>query len=178
MKFRFIITISFLLLMSSAIYSQDVVKSTVIEKVDGKDYYIVLLMKVSIWKIASAYGLTTNDIILNNPEAKKKIKPGQKLKIPIKGGQNIIAPTTTNHIVEKGESLYSIAKSYSVTVDDIKKVNPGLTENLKPGQTIIIPVKNTTSVKNKNNSDKLLRIIMHPVIIATTLNFLTITISH
>ncbi len=72
MKFRFIITISFLLLISSAIYSQDVVKSTVIEKVDGKDYYIHTVNKgESIWKIASAYGLTTNDIILNNPEAKE-----------------------------------------------------------------------------------------------------------
>jgi LysM repeat protein/ABC-type branched-subunit amino acid transport system substrate-binding protein len=154
MKFRFLSIIISFLLFSAALYSQDVVKSTVIEKVDGKDYYIHTVKKgESLWKIASAYSVTTDDITSNNPDSKKKIKPGQKLKIPVKSGQNSSTVTMTNHVVEKGESLYSIAKSNSVTVEDIAKANPGISDNIKPGQTILIPVKNAAGIKNKTNSD-------------------------
>lgn len=156
MKFRFLILIVSLVLFGTALYSQDVVKSTVIEKVDGKDYYIHTVKKgESIWKLALAYSVTAEDITSNNPGSYRKIKPGQMLKIPVKKGQSNATSATTSHVVEKGENLYGIAKTYSVTVDDIKKVNPGISENIKPGQTILIPVKNATGNKNKNNNDSI-----------------------
>ena len=45
------------------------------------------------------------------------------------------------HNVVKGETLYSLARKYGVTVDDIKGANKALANGLKAGQRIKIPVK-------------------------------------
>ncbi len=45
------------------------------------------------------------------------------------------------HDVVKGETLYSLARRYGVTVDEIKGANAALAEGLKAGQRIKIPVK-------------------------------------
>ena len=45
------------------------------------------------------------------------------------------------HDVVKGETLYSLARRYGVTVDDIIAANAVLTDGLKAGQRIKIPVK-------------------------------------
>ena len=43
------------------------------------------------------------------------------------------------HDVAKGETLYSLARQYGVTVDDIKEANEVLVKGLKAGQRIKIP---------------------------------------
>lgn len=43
------------------------------------------------------------------------------------------------HTIEKGQSLYSIAKMYQVTTSDIIRLNPGCEEKIYAGQTIKIP---------------------------------------
>ena len=45
------------------------------------------------------------------------------------------------HDVVKGETLYSLARRYGVTVDEIKGANAALAGGLKAGQRIKIPVK-------------------------------------
>ena len=45
------------------------------------------------------------------------------------------------HDVAKGETLYSLAKRYGVTVDDIISANAVLTDGLKAGQRIKIPLQ-------------------------------------
>ena len=45
----------------------------------------------------------------------------------------------TIHDVAKGETLYSLARHYGVTVDDIKEANEVLAKGLKAGQRIKIP---------------------------------------
>jgi LysM repeat protein/ABC-type branched-subunit amino acid transport system substrate-binding protein len=128
------------ILFSSAVFAQDVTISKVIEKIDGKEYYIHTVVKgESVWKIAKAYGVTSDEIIADNPTAKKKIKPGQKLKIIYKGDPLVPVAKYYDHTVIKGESLYTIAKKYSITVDEIKKANPGISEVIKIGQIIKIP---------------------------------------
>jgi LysM repeat protein/ABC-type branched-subunit amino acid transport system substrate-binding protein len=44
------------------------------------------------------------------------------------------------HRVQPKETLYSLAKAYDVSMDDIRKVNPGLEDEIKVGQTLMIPV--------------------------------------
>lgn len=43
------------------------------------------------------------------------------------------------HTIEKGQSLYSISSMYSVTQDDIVKLNPGSDEKIYVGRTLRIP---------------------------------------
>ena len=47
-------------------------------------------------------------------------------------------PADTKHVVKKGETAFSIAKRYNVTVDDIAKWNSVKPQSLKVGQTLLI----------------------------------------
>lgn len=64
---------------------------------------------------------------------------------PVANAAAVTAPATTTHTVKSGESLWRIAeKTYGRKNADrmipvIKQANPGLTENLKVGQKIVLP---------------------------------------
>lgn len=51
------------------------------------------------------------------------------------------------HKVKGGETLYSLAKAYNVTIDDIVRQNESLKNGLKEGSTIYIPSLNSVSSK-------------------------------
>jgi LysM repeat protein len=55
-----------------------------------------------------------------------------------RAGKNFIL-----HKVVAGETLYSISRKYAVSVPSIKEANTELTDNLKLGQTIMIPMVST-----------------------------------
>ncbi len=55
-------------------------------------------------------------------------KPFKKLKI-----KNV-----SNHIVSKGDTLYSISKKYGLTVDELKKLNGLNSNDITVGQTLIL----------------------------------------
>lgn len=91
----------------------------------------------SLYSIAKKFGTTVNAIQSLNNLTSNSLSIGQKLKIPssTSGGTG---PSPTTYIVQKGESLYSIAKKFNTTVDSIKEKN-NLTSNLlSVGQELII----------------------------------------
>ena len=65
------------------------------------------------------------------------------------------------HDVVKGETLYSLAKRYGVTVDDIISANAVLTDGLKAGQRIKIPIQTL-----EDNNPK---VLLHKVVRGETL---------
>lgn len=44
------------------------------------------------------------------------------------------------HVVQKGQTLYSLSKAYEVTIEQLTENNPELSEGLKEGQSIKVPV--------------------------------------
>lgn len=59
-------------------------RSNVIEKIDGKDYYIHTIKRgQTLYMISKAYGADVNDVIRENPEVKEGIRANQKIRIPI-----------------------------------------------------------------------------------------------
>ena len=64
---------------------------------------------------------------------------GQVLKLPSEKASNEEQlENTINYTVQKGDSLYSIAKKYNITVDKLKQLN-NLTSNLLSiGQILIV----------------------------------------
>ncbi|MGN0974210.1 MAG: LysM peptidoglycan-binding domain-containing protein [Bacilli bacterium] len=92
----------------------------------------------SLYSIAQKYGSTVEEIRSLNNLKSDLLTIGQQLKIP----NNIPTETYIIYTVEPGDSLYSIAKKYNITVDDIKQAN-NLTNNLLLiGQTLSIPTTN------------------------------------
>jgi LysM repeat protein/ABC-type branched-subunit amino acid transport system substrate-binding protein len=141
---RFLILIFILgSFFTSGLYAQEVKISDKIEKQNGKEYYLHTVQKgESVWKIAKAYSVTSEDIFSSNPDAKKEIKPGQVLKVIVKNKK----VEYQNHTVEKGESLYKIAKKYNVSIESITNANPDLGEKIKPGQILKIPLNPDSTI--------------------------------
>lgn len=52
------------------------------------------------------------------------------------------------HTVLKGETLFAISQQYGIEVQEILDLNPEIDENIRPGQTLLLPYKENTSVQN------------------------------
>lgn len=56
---------------------------------------------------------------------------------------NVMAQSNTfMHTIEKGQSLYSIASMYNVSIDDIIRENPGSDKGIQTGKQLRIPQQN------------------------------------
>lgn len=53
------------------------------------------------------------------------------------------------HNVKKGETIYSICKAYNITSDELQRHNPIISDGLKAGQLLYIPVSALNSAKKQ-----------------------------
>ena len=90
----------------------------------------------SLWKISQEYNITVPKLIDLNNLSDLNIQINQKLLVPKKDDN--INNSDNIYVVQKGDSLWSIAKKYNQTVDELKEKN-NLTNNLLSiGQEIIV----------------------------------------
>ena len=115
----------------------------------------------TLYKIARMYGVSVNAIIRANPRITNPnyIEAGWVLMIPLRGNgcmrdeendsveleeERMSQSEVTEHpriyVVQKGDSLYSIAHKFNVTVKQIMMANPEIKDEdvIYPGQQIII----------------------------------------
>ena len=93
----------------------------------------------SLWSIANKFGITVNDLKNANGLTSNLLSIGQVLIIPSSSTNNPTNPSYTTYTVQRGDSLWSIANNFGVTVDAIKTLN-NLTSNLlSVGQVLQIP---------------------------------------
>lgn len=87
----------------------------------------------TLWAIAQHYGTTANDIArYNGITAPYTIYPGQSIKIPV---QEINPPKW--YAVRPGDTLWSIANRYNITLESILDNNNLENPNeIYPGQLI------------------------------------------
>ena len=90
----------------------------------------------TLYNIAKKFGVSLDNIKASNNLQNNLISVGQKLVIP-----GFSEPTFSNvtHVVQKGDTLYSIASKYNTTVDAIKKLNNLTNNSLTIGQILKIP---------------------------------------
>jgi len=120
-----------------------ILKIPVIKSGEPKKYISHEVKKgETLYEISFNYNVKVSDIMNINPGLTEKIKPGTIIQIPVpeKKLQEPEKNTFGLHVVQKGETIYSIAKQYSTTVDDLKKINAGLTETIQIGQQIRLPI--------------------------------------
>ncbi|MBK8807137.1 MAG: LysM peptidoglycan-binding domain-containing protein [Bacteroidales bacterium] len=89
-----------------------------------------------------------------NPDLKNGLKTGQELKIPLETG-DFVERKFIFHTVDKGETLYSISKKYSVEVSSITALNPDVENGLKAKTIIKIAInpENVKSAQENINKD-------------------------
>lgn len=94
----------------------------------------------SLWSIANANNTTVEEIANLNDLDTNTIYVGQILQIPNTGNSGVITPDTdTVYIVQKGDTLYSIALKYDTTPQAIISKNSLTSDILSIGQVLTIP---------------------------------------
>ena len=108
--------------------------------VSNKENVYIVKPGDTLYKIASTYGISVNDLIDFNNLTSNILSIGQELVIPIKP---VIEEDYVVYEVKPQDTLYSIARTYNTKVDSIKSFN-NLTSNLlNVGQILQIPLENT-----------------------------------
>ena len=105
------------------------------------------------------YKITPHEIYRLNPNAQQGIKIGDVLII---SGEPSTASSSSSetHTVKQKETLYGIAKSHNLSVEELRELNPSVGEGLKTGQVLIVRKRagttsaathSTKTVKNSNS---------------------------
>lgn len=103
------------------------------EEIPSSDYFNYNVVSGdSLYSIARKFDTTIDAIKNINNLTSNLLSVGQTLKIPT------TSTTEKTYVVKSGDSLYSIAKNFNLTVDELKRLN-NLTSNLLSiGQILII----------------------------------------
>ena len=91
----------------------------------------------TLWGISNQFGVSVTELAQANGVNADTLQVGQTLIIPSKSGTN--PDNMFMYTVKKGDTLYSIAKVYNTSVEDIKKLNYFTNNSLYVGQVIRIP---------------------------------------
>ena len=130
----------------------------------------------TITQIAQKYNCTPSEIFNLNPDAQNGIRPDAVIIIP-NSKTSLTLTNSNSHLVSAKETLYSISKLYSVSIEELQNANPTLeTEGLKMGQNLVIPIKSVVkpnvAAANKQLTDKSLKALTKSTSIQKELVFL------
>ncbi|MCX7921946.1 MAG: LysM peptidoglycan-binding domain-containing protein [Clostridia bacterium] len=95
----------------------------------------------TLYKLGQNYGTTASAIIAANQNINPNIlQVGKQICIPIQK-QCPSCPEGNYYTIKIGDTLYSIAKFFNISLDDLIEANPGINPNsLRIGQVICIPL--------------------------------------
>jgi len=99
----------------------------------------------TLFKISKRFGVSLQELkVVNHIKNSSNLKIGQELLIPEKerNGVKTISKGRTNkkvvHVVREGETLWRIAKSYGVSVEDLKRWNKLEGKTIRPHERLLI----------------------------------------
>lgn len=132
------------------------IPQTQINKVGSENVnyqYHTILAKETLYGVSRTYSVSPQSIVDANPGLSiETFSTGKTIRIPMSGTGTKSGVTTGTitenkiHKVQKGETLYSIAKEYGVSVSEIEKANSILASQLKRNMEIVIPVNVTVDL--------------------------------
>jgi membrane-bound lytic murein transglycosylase D len=122
----------------------------------------------SLWSIAEQYNVTIGDLFEWNDLDNAKIFPGRKIAVHAKNGaeaavQKVRTPQSVvsgpadsggfvDHRVQSGETVWSIAEKYSVSVRQIYRWNAMRRSRINPGDTLKIKAERGSRAKQISKS--------------------------
>jgi LysM repeat protein len=124
---------------------------------EGK--YHTVAAKETLYSISKLYGITTEEIKQWNNLTDNNLTVGQEILVRQTGkttfqSNNTQKANTSNkgglHTVAEKETMFSIARQYGITVDQLKQWNNLASNELKIGQALV--VSNTTESKGLQKS--------------------------
>ncbi len=103
----------------------------------------------SLWSIAKRFNVGVNELKNANNLSSNLISVGQKLVIP---GVAPSDQTNVTYVVQKGDSLWSIANANNTTVDELVNLNDLVNNTIYVGQVLKIPNSGNSGTSNDNTS--------------------------
>ena len=107
----------------------------------------------SLWSIANRYETTVAILKQLNGLSSDNLSIGQKLYLPNQG--SVEKPDNVSYVVKSGDSLYTIARKYNTTVNDLMTLNNLKTSLLSIGQILKIPNSSVGTVYVVKSGDSL-----------------------
>lgn len=122
------------------------------ECAEGRTITHIVEKKETIYGLSKRLGVSPEMLIEQNPQIADGLRAGQTITVTLPGGEPAAQPReadaapkpapatvkTVVHRVERGETFYSIAHNYGVTVTQLAAANPEVGV-LKEGTELIIP---------------------------------------
>ena len=107
----------------------------IVGKESSNDY--VVSAGDTLWAIARKFNVSVDDIKALNNLSSNNLSIGMILKIPLYSNKQ--NEETNVYVVKSGDSLWSIARMFNSTVDEIKSLNSLKSNVLKIGQRLVVP---------------------------------------
>ena len=112
----------------------------------------------TLYSIANKYGMSVSDLKSLNNLTSDILSIGQVLKVSNSDNNGSSSPSNT-YVVKLGDTLYSIARKYGISVDELKSANGKSSNLLTIGEELIIPtVTGTTRTYTVKSGDSLWKI--------------------
>ncbi len=127
----------------------------------GSPSYTVIVVREgqTLWSISRAYGVSVETIVeINGLDSPDAIRPGQRLKIPLRGAPRVQKTQKTPRpsdgtsytyiVAREGQTLWSLSQTYGVSVELIAEIN-GLRnpDAIRNGQRLRIPVRGASPAR-------------------------------
>lgn len=128
----------------------------------------------TVYGVARTYGMSTDYLLRLNPWADEGITEGQVLRLTDGAQGDVTATATTSvaaaaaaapkpnaagyikHVIEPGETLFSISNANGAPLEAVLDANPTLDPlRYKPGQTLMIPVTPEAIARHSGSSHAL-----------------------
>ena len=107
----------------------------IVSKASSNDYTVVA--GDTLWGIARKFNVSVDDLKSLNNLTSNSLSIGMVLKIPPYNNKK--NEETNVYVVKSGDSLWSIARKFNSTVDEIKRLNSLQSNILSIGQRLVVP---------------------------------------
>lgn len=142
----------------SAISAQPATYETITN--NGQTFYkYTVKAGEGLYTVSRTFSVSIDEITKYNPDVSSGLKVGQQLLIPASKRETTPSRQQTpddqnktfRHTVSRGETVYSIAKMYNITVEEIYRNNNGSREEITEGQYLTIPQRRVISNEKEEN---------------------------
>lgn len=149
---------------------------------NGKVYILHKVEKgQGLYSISKKYGVSLSELIAENPGSQSVIKVDQIIMVPTSKEVKLEEPVVedffdktdglqdeeekseqentdkstyaTYHTVEKGETLFAIARKYNTNVDVIKSLNYLSSDVISEGQRLLVPSSSDSAIGEINTEE-------------------------
>ena len=102
----------------------------------------------TLYGLSRQYGITIEEILFYNPQAREGLKVAQVLKIPVQPEPGVDKDYRL-YTVSPGETKFAISREFDLTVEALDEMNPEIEEGLRAGQQIRVPFKEEVGEKTE-----------------------------